>query len=111
MSATFSTFGDFWPYYLRQHASQDSRNLHFFGTAAALSFLGGLIFHGDYRWLFAALAIAYASAWLGHFIFEKNRPATFSHPIWSLRGDFRMFRLWLLGRLDTELEKAGVSIR
>jgi hypothetical protein len=53
--------------------------------------------------------VAYASAWLGHFVFEKNRPATFTHPLWSLRGDFRMFRLWVLGRLDTELEKAGVQ--
>jgi hypothetical protein len=109
MTATFATFGDFWPYYLRQHASEDTRNLHFFGTAAALTLLGGVVFHGDYRWLCAAIVVAYASAWLGHFMFEKNRPATFTHPLWSLRGDFRMFRLWVLGRLDTELEKAGVQ--
>ena len=59
----------------------------------AIPLLAGLVFHGDYRWLCAALVVAYASAWLGHFLFEKNRPATFTYPLWSLRGDIRMFRL------------------
>jgi hypothetical protein len=108
MSTTFETFEAFWPYYLQQHASEDSRRLHFFGTAMTLPLLAGVVVFQDYRWLFGALAVAYASAWLGHALFERNRPATFTYPIWSLRGDFRMFRFWLSGQLGSELELAGV---
>lgn len=111
MTTEFAAFEDFWPFYLRQHASETSRHLHFFGTAMVFPLLAGLVVHGDYRWLCAALVVAYPFAWLGHFVFERNRPATFSHPLWSLRADFRMFRLWLTGGLDAELDLAGVATR
>jgi hypothetical protein len=108
MTTRFETFEAFWPYYLQQHASEDTRLLHYFGTAMTFPMIAGLVVSQDYRWLFAALIVAYASAWLGHAIFEKNRPATFTYPGWSLRADFRMFRLWLFGRLNRELALAGV---
>jgi len=111
MTARFATFEDFWPYYLRQHSSAHTRLLHFAGTAMTFPLVAGLVVSQDYRWFCAAVVLAYASAWAGHAIFERNKPATFSYPGWSLRGDFRMFRLWLLGQLNSELAIAGVPVR
>ena len=64
---------------------------------------------GDWRWLVAMPVVGYAPAWLGHMVFERNRPATFAHPVWSLAGDFRMLALFLAGRLGGELRRAGVE--
>jgi hypothetical protein len=82
------------------------RALHCIGTALVIGcFLAAVLFASS-RWLFAMPIAGYAFAWLGHFAFEHNRPATFSYPVWSLRGDFRMFRLMLLGRMRPELARA-----
>lgn len=103
MSERFSEFEEFWPHYLEQHRHPISRVLHLTGTALALGFLG-LAFTVSPAWGLAAPLGGYGLAWLGHFAFERNRPATFQHPLWSLRADFRMFRLMLTG----ELGKPGV---
>jgi hypothetical protein len=58
------------------------------------------------RWALLAPVVGYGSAWIGHFFFEKNKPATFTHPLWSLRGDFRMYWLMLIGRMGPEVERA-----
>lgn len=95
----FATFGEFYPYYLAEHANRTSRRLHFVGTslvpvwlaAAALTGIGWLV-------LVAALQ-AYAFAWVGHYFFERNRPATFRHPWYSLLGDWRMWWDILTGKI------------
>jgi len=98
MPERFMSFEEFWPYYLEQHRHPVSRACHLAGSALALLFIGlGLM--TSPAWLLAAPLGGYGLAWLGHFAFERNRPATFRHPLWSLRADFRMFRLMLTGRL------------
>jgi len=93
------TYGEFWPRYLAAHADRRTRALHYVGTGAALSMFAAFLATGDWRWLVAMPVAGYAFAWFGHAVFEKNRPETFSHPFWSLYSDFRMFGLFLAGRL------------
>ncbi len=108
MSNRKATYAEFWPFYLVEHGKAQTRYLHFFGTGLALAFaLLALILLNPWL-LLVALVSGYFFAWVGHFFVEKNRPATFTHPIWSLISDFRMFFLWISGRLGTELKKAGV---
>jgi hypothetical protein len=102
----FSSFEEFWPYYLSEHWKPSTRALHFVGTACVGACLLLALFSSPW-WLLAAPLAGYTFAWVGHFFVERNRPATFTYPLWSLRGDFRMFRLMALGRLAPELERAG----
>jgi hypothetical protein len=95
----------FWPFYVSQHLDPTNRKLHALGTSLVLACLG-LAAADSPRWLLLAPVAGYGFAWIGHFVFEKNRPATFTYPLWSLRGDFRMYRLMLLGRMRPELERA-----
>src|SRR5258708_4169263 len=95
----FNSFADFWPYYLGEHSQPATRVLHCLGTLTALSFGILLIAMGRW-WLFPlALIPGYAFAWAAHFFIEKNRPATFTHPLWSFMGDLKMLALMLTGRL------------
>ena len=105
MSPRLSTFEEFWPYYVSQHRNPTCRALHFVGTALVITCLVAAVLLSPF-WLLAALFVGYGFAWIGHLFFERNRPATFTYPLWSLRGDFRMFRLMLLGRLAPELVRA-----
>src|SRR5690606_2626295 len=95
----FASFREFYPYYLSEHANRTSRRLHFVGSCGALAFALLAIVQGNARWLLAALVCGYAFAWVGHFFFEKNRPATFRHPFYSFAGDWVMFRDILTGRI------------
>jgi hypothetical protein len=104
-----SSFKEFWPDYLRAHSDPRSRAMHIAGTAAGVGCTAMFVLSGRPRWLLAALASAYGSAWIGHFLFQKNTPTTFSHPLWSLRGDFRMVRMAVTGTLDEELRRTGVA--
>ena len=96
----FNSFAEFYPYYLAEHQNRSSRRLHFCGTLGVLSIaactLLGLI---NPWWLLALPLCGYGFAWCGHFVFEKNRPATFQHPFYSLAGDFVMFKDILIGRI------------
>lgn len=105
----YKTFKEFWPFYLKEHANPTNRKLHFIGTSLALAALGHVIYHRKPKQLIAAPLFGYFFAWVGHFIVEKNRPATFKYPLMSLRGDFKMFGLMAQGKLNKELERAGVS--
>ena len=105
MVPTLSSYEEFWPYYVSEHRAPITRVLHFAGTTLViLSWAAAVLV--DWRWFLAAPLFGYGFAWVGHFFFEHNRPATFTYPGWSLRGDFRMFRLMLLGRMGPELERA-----
>jgi hypothetical protein len=98
-----STYQEFWPYYVSQHLHPLNRALHFVGTTLALTCLALSLAVSPF-WLPFSLVSGYGFAWVGHFAFERNRPATFRYPLWSLRGDFRMFRLTLLGQMGREIE-------
>lgn len=106
---TITSFRDFWPYYLREHAKPVTRALHYAGTTLVVGIALYALVTGSWL-LLAALPVAgYGFAWAAHFAVEKNRPATFNYPLWSLAGDFKMWWMWLTGRLGPELERAGVK--
>jgi hypothetical protein len=93
------SFAEFYPYYLQEHSDRTSRRLHVIGTALFVSqWLAALPLAMPWLWLTGPLT-GYAFAWLGHFGFEKNKPATFRHPVWSLMGDFVMAAQILRGRI------------
>jgi hypothetical protein len=95
----FANFNEFWPYYLSEHKNVVNRRLHFVGTTLVNAVLVAAAIAGEPRWLFACPFAGYGFAWVGHFLVEKNRPATFRHPLWSLMGDYRMYAWMLRGRL------------
>ena len=95
----FKTFSDFYPYYLREHSNNNCRKLHFIGTCGVISLLLLFFFTGNLIILALLPFIGYGFSWIGHLAFERNRPATFKHPIYSLLGDFRMFWDILSGRV------------
>lgn len=109
MSNRKATYDEFWPYYLEEHSKPATRAFHFVGTAMAIYFALAALIKTAPHWLLLAAIAGYFFAWIGHFFVEKNRPATFTHPIWSLFSDFRMFFLFLGGGLDRELERFGIT--
>lgn len=109
MTKTYTTFAEFWPFYLREHSKPATRALHYVGTSLVVALAGYALLMGEWLWLIALPLAGYFFAWLAHFTIEKNRPATFTYPLWSLFADFRMWWLWLSGDLKAELERAGVA--
>jgi len=94
----FASFGEFYPYYLQQHLNPISRRLHVGGTLLAVAVVAAALSTRCWAWLLAAPLVGYLPAWLGHFLFEGNSPATFRHPLYSLRGDFTLLTEVLTGR-------------
>ncbi|TDV63280.1 Mpo1-like protein [Pseudomonas sp. LP_7_YM] len=96
---TFEDFADFYPYYLQEHRNSVCRRLHFIGTTLVLLILALAVFSANWLLLWMLPLAGYTFTWVGHFIFEKNRPATFKHPFYSLLGDFVMYRDMLIGKV------------
>ncbi|MGY0560121.1 Mpo1-like protein [Luteimonas sp. A277] len=95
----FSSFREFYPFYLEEHANRTSRRLHFIGSCGSLLLVLLAVWQRSGWCLLAALLCGYGFAWVGHFFFEKNRPATFRHPLYSFLGDWVMFKDILTGRI------------
>ena len=109
MAERYSTFADFWPFYLREHAKVQTRALHYVGTSLVVALFVGALATGRWELAVAMPVAGYFFAWVGHFAIEHNRPATFQYPLWSLFADFKMWALALTGRLGPELDRAGVK--
>lgn len=105
-AARYATYDEFWPFYVSQHLNTVCRRLHFVGTTLVLIVVASVLLGAmPVRALWLAPLAGYGFAWVGHFFFERNRPATFTYPLWSLRGDFHMYFLILLGRFAPHLER------
>ena len=104
-----SSFAAFWPIYLAAHADPRTRAIHYCGTSLGILIFLCFVAGGGWWALIVAPIAGYAPAWIGHAFFEHNRPATFSHPLWSLAADFRMLYLAATGRLKPELTRAGLA--
>lgn len=95
----YTTFREFYPFYLSEHSNRTCRRLHFLGSTLALVCLVLLISTGHPAWLLAGLVAGYGFAWIGHFAFEKNKPASFRQPLFSFMGDWVMYKDILTGRI------------
>ncbi|MES2530361.1 MAG: DUF962 domain-containing protein [Pseudomonadota bacterium] len=95
----FTSFAEFYPFYLTEHSNLTCRRLHFVGSTLSLACLAALAVTGRPLWLLAALVAGYGFAWIGHFGFEKNKPASFKRPLYSFMGDWTMYRDIWLGRV------------
>lgn len=95
----FSSFAEFYPYYLSEHSNLTCRRLHFVGDWIALFCLLTFASQLNFVWLGAAILVGYVCAWIGHFFFEKNKPASFRQPLYSFMGDWVMFREILSGKV------------
>lgn len=99
MTKEYKTFAEFYPFYLAEHSNQTCRRLHFIGSSLVIVVLLYALFSGRLSFLFLLPLIGYGFAWVGHFVFEKNRPATFQYPLYSLAGDWVMFKDMLVGKI------------
>jgi hypothetical protein len=97
-SERFPSFEAFYPYYIHEHSNRTCRRIHVVGSALVLAALVLAIATLNPWWLLAMPVVGYGFAWVGHFFFEKNRPATFRYPLWSLMGDWRLFFETVSGR-------------
>ena len=95
----YSSFREFYPFYLSEHTNPMCRRLHFAGLMLALGFVTAAIAARSVWWLLLAIFFGYGCAWAGHAFFERNRPATLTHPVYSFIGDWAMFRDMLTGRI------------
>ncbi|WP_245803643.1 DUF962 domain-containing protein [Algoriphagus marinus] len=98
METRMKTLKEFYPYYLSEHQNYTCRMLHFVGTGLLFMILVSALVTQNYVWLFSIPVVGYGFAWVGHFFFEKNKPATFKYPLFSLASDFILFFDLLRGK-------------
>ena len=102
---SFNSFADFWPHYVNEHSQPATRLLHMIGTFLGLALMVYFIATGRWWWFFLGFIPGYGAAWIGHFFVEKNRPATFQHPLWSFMGDYKMIWYMLTGKMNAEVKR------
>ena len=88
---SLKSFAEFYPFYLGEHRNDTCRRLHFMGSTLTLVCLAMLLITGRPQYILYALLCGYGFAWVGHFVFEKNKPASFRRPLYSFMGDWRMY--------------------
>jgi len=108
MARTHSTYSEFWPFYLREHAEPGTRYMHYAGTLIGTGIVIWALATQTWWALLLYPLSGYGFAWMSHAFIERNKPATFTYPFWSYVSDYRMSFLALIGRLKPELIKAGV---
>lgn len=111
-TTNFKSFAEFYPYYLKEHSNFICRLLHYAGSTLTLAMLAFAFLTMNLWWLLTLPLIGYGFAWLGHFIFERNRPATFQYPMYSLMGDWVMYKdglVYLLTRKRSAAAKEAWS--
>ena len=102
------TFEKFWPAYVAEHRDRRNRRMHLAGTFAYLGLLVFWALTHRWAWMWTVPVLAYAFAWTGHFLIERNRPATFKHPWLSFIGDHKMAALMVTGRMEAEMERLNI---
>lgn len=105
----FRTFDEFWTFYVREHSKKTTRALHFGGTTIAMLCLAGGVLLRKRSLVVLAPIVGYGAAWIGHIFVEKNRPASFGNPLWSLQADLLMWSKIVTGTMDAEVERIMAS--
>ena len=106
MERKYHSLKDFYPYYLTEHSNATCRATHYIGTTLLFAVVASSIYFGNSKILFLLPVVGYGFAWLGHFVFEKNKPATFQYPFYSLASDFIMYFHFITGQIDKKLAEA-----
>ena len=106
----FRSYEEFFDFYLQQHSDAGNRRMHAVGTTLGLAVAVGALVTRHYWYVLLWVPLGYGFAWTGHFLLEKNTPATFGHPLWSFISDFRMLGLMLTGRLEARLRSKPPAI-
>lgn len=109
MSRPYASFREFYPFYLSEHRNRACRKFHFAGTTIVIALAIAAIVDREPLWLLLVPLAGYGFAWIGHFVFEKNRPATFRHPLWSLMGDWVMYWELIVGKIGFEERDPGAD--
>ena len=105
-NSRYSSFKEFWPFYVAEHSKPGTRWMHLIGTVMGGVVMIYFIIYGPW-WLFPlGLIPGYGAAWFAHFVIEKNKPATFRYPLWSFMGDYKMIAMMVTGRIDKEAQAA-----
>lgn len=107
----FASYDEFFDFYLKQHSDATNRALHAVGTISGVCVVIAAFVTGHPWYALLFFPVGYGCAWTGHFLIEKNKPATFGHPFWSFISDFRMLGLMLTGKLNARRHAAERRMR